>query len=104
MQELKAYENNLDYCSDVAFLISVYYTKRNEHKSAINYVLSMIHKFPVNAKLRTLYVNLVLTGPKMERINLSESSGRIAESVLALTHSELLRRWVVAIYGYYELT
>lgn len=28
VKELRAYENNLEYSSDVAFLISVYYVKR----------------------------------------------------------------------------
>lgn len=28
VKELKAYENNLDYCSDVAFLMAVYFVKK----------------------------------------------------------------------------
>lgn len=59
---------------------------------AMNYILSMIHKFPVNAKLRTIYVNLVLSSPGRNPKSLV-ASGKIAESVLALTHSELLRRY-----------
>lgn len=52
----------------------------------------MIHKFPVNPKLRTIYVNLVLQSPG-KSVSSQLSSGRIAESVLALTHAELLRRY-----------
>lgn len=28
VKELKAYENNLEYCTDVAFLISIYFVKK----------------------------------------------------------------------------
>lgn len=51
----------------------------------------MIHKFPTNAKLRTLYVDLLLKSPYRDERSML-ISGRIAESALALTHSELLRR------------
>ena len=52
----------------------------------------MIHKFPTHSKLRTLFVNLVVAGPKQGQPSLlHRASVRMAESVLALTHGELLK-------------
>lgn len=62
----------------------------------------MIHKFPTNAKLRTLYVDLLLKSPYRDERSML-ISGRIAESALALTHSELLRRWVYNIGNWWSL-
>lgn len=64
---------------------------QNEQKKAINYLLSMIHKFPVNAKLRTIFVNLVVSWRGSD-ISTRLASGRIAESVLSLTKNEMLQR------------
>lgn len=92
VKELKAYENDLKYSSDVAFLISTFFAKKNDYKSAISYILSMIHKFPVNPKLRTIYVNLTLTCPEQSTAY-QMSGSRMAQSILSLNHSELLKRY-----------
>lgn len=66
---------------------------QNQEQLALNYILSMIHKFPTNPKLRTVYVNLILRNPSKDKKSLHAGS-KIAESVLALTHSKLLKRCV----------
>ncbi|XP_055387036.1 tetratricopeptide repeat protein 37 [Condylostylus longicornis] len=85
INELKKFENDMEYCHHIAFLTSQYYYAKRQSKQAYYYLISKVHTYPDRPLLRKVLADFAINYLSKTK-KYSKGTCQIAQSVVILGH------------------